>query len=181
MAGRASESADSSRSRRSSAPQVYRFFASAGECASYLSGSWHGVAIQGIADWPPADRMRLRLDCGEDHRLTLRLKAMPGARGGWWQRLRAHWNRPRSSHGGNSLATAPTLFERDATVSFELGGGRSHEFASDYARLVSADPAGEWELSVQVLEAVRAHCQLSRRSGERGPVIYYSGVVEKTR
>ncbi len=174
------------KSPRASAPQVYRFFASAPECAGYLSGSWQGVALQGIADWSPDDQMGLRLDCGgeSDHALTLRLKAMPGARS-WRQRLRALWNRSRSADAAGfasaSGTAAPTRLERDATVSFELDEGNAHEFASDYARLVSADPAGEWELSVQVLEAVRAHCQLSRRSGERGPVIYYSGAVAKTR
>lgn len=172
-------------------PQVYRFFASASECAGYLDGSWQGIAMQGIADWSPADRMQLRLDCvtgspGGSAELGLRLSAVP-ARRRWWQRLRLR--RSPGSPSSDLFAANMTRLDHKQTIAFTLGDANSndssepaskHQFASDYAQLLSAD-AGEWELSVQVLEAIRAHCQLSRRDPERGPVIYFSGVVTKTR
>ncbi|MCR9144457.1 MAG: hypothetical protein NXI24_19620 [bacterium] len=48
-------------------------------------------------------------------------------------------------------------------------------FGPDYARL----RRGDWELTVQVLENVRAHAQLRRLDGLAS--IYFSGVLRKTR
>ena len=97
--------------------------------------------------------------------LLARISAAPGAFVRWLSRLlrsRGDWQ-------------SADVARYRAALEFSLDDRRAHEFGPDYARL----RADEWELTVQVLENVRAHVQLKRTDGVAP--IYFSGVLRKVR
>ncbi|MEQ9362902.1 MAG: hypothetical protein RIF32_01585 [Leptospirales bacterium] len=184
--------------RTRAAPLVFRFFNGADRCAAYLAGRWEGTGIQAIPAWPteaamrltlaldpergrPPERSVIRLDLrGRPPRQSLQSRLYVGLQGLWHIAFsrgegvrHAQQNVAGDGWAGfrKSLAIGLPAADSDS----DSGNSLQSSFGPDFARLGE----GDWELTLQVLENVRAHAQLRRVDG-LAP-IYFSGVLRKTR
>lgn len=180
--------------RTRNAPLIYRFFNAPESCAVYLSGRWRGAGIQAIHTWPTEIGMEMILGCAKNSgvaaELSLQLRARASRTGIWSRMARALRSGFVSLAGENRRVTRakPARTGREwqetdvAGYRTDLGFRLEHknkfganQFRPDYAKLVEND----WELTIQVLEDVRAHVQLRRVDGVAP--IYFSGVLRKVR
>lgn len=172
------EIVDDFETRARNAPEVYRFFNDPRGFAIYLDGAWAGEGLQALPEWPPETAMSVWLSCDpETAGLSLRLRSHARGAGVGAGRIFAgllRWFRNGRAPGAPGFQTA-LEFQLDLKKTDAGVVSEESSFGPDYARLRE----GDWELTVQVLENIRAHVQL-RRLGGTAP-IYFSGVLKKQR